>query len=67
LKILKLRVVALVGPKWPTNSQKDRSNGLKVIAISKIEDGRWPAAAIMFFFIFKLQLIALWGPNWSTK
>jgi hypothetical protein len=49
LKNIKLRVSALVGPKWYTKFQKDWSNGLKVIAITKIQDGRRPAAAILNF------------------
>jgi hypothetical protein len=36
LKIFKLQVLALVGPKWHTKFQKDRSSSLNVIAITKI-------------------------------
>jgi hypothetical protein len=62
LKILKLQLIALVGLKSPTKFQKDRSNGLKVMIFSKIQDGRWPAAAILDFLkILKLQLRALVG------
>jgi hypothetical protein len=60
LKILKLQVIALVGLKWPTKFKKDRSNGLKVMIFSKIQDGRRPAAAILDFLkILKLQVVAL--------
>jgi hypothetical protein len=31
-----LQLIALAGPKLPTKFQKDRSSGLKVIAITKI-------------------------------
>jgi hypothetical protein len=64
-----LRVVALVGPNWPTSFQKDRSNGLKVIVFSKIQVGRRRAAAIFNFFhiILKLQVIALVFLKWPTK
>jgi hypothetical protein len=47
---------------------KDRSNGLKVIVISKFQDGRRPAAAILDFFKnLKLQVVALVGLKWPTK
>jgi hypothetical protein len=39
-----------VGPKWYTKFQKDRSNSQKLIAITKIQDGRRPTAAIFDFF-----------------
>jgi hypothetical protein len=42
-------VLAFVGPKWYTKFQKDWSNGLKVIVITKLQDGRRPAAAILDF------------------
>jgi hypothetical protein len=68
-EILKLEVVALGGLKWPTKFQKERSNGLKVIIFSKIQDGRRPATAILDFFmkILKLQVVALVGLKWPTK
>jgi hypothetical protein len=49
-KIFKLQLVTVVGLKWPTKFQKNRSNGVKVMIFSKIQDGRRPAAAILDFF-----------------
>jgi hypothetical protein len=68
LKILKWRILALVGPKWHTKFKKDRSNGLKVITITKIQDGRRPSAAILDFLKnLKLRVLTLVGPKWYTK
>jgi hypothetical protein len=64
----KVAVLVLVGPKWYTKFQKDWSNGLKVIAIKKIQDGRRPAAANLDFLKnIKLWVLALVGLKWYTK
>jgi hypothetical protein len=53
--------------KSATKYLNDRSNGLKVIAITKIQDGRQPTAVILDLLNnFKLQVLALVGPKWYT-
>jgi hypothetical protein len=57
-----------VVPKWHTKFRKDRSNGLKVIIFSKIQDGRRPVAAILDLLeILNLRVVALVRLKWPTK
>jgi hypothetical protein len=64
VKKKKLRVLVPGCPKLYTKFQRDWSNCLNVIALTKIQDGRQPTAAISEFLkILKLRVLALVGPK----
>jgi hypothetical protein len=60
--------LALGGSTMTTKFKRDSSNGLNVIAITKIQDGRRSDGRHLGFFeTMKVAVYRPWGPHLSTK